>query len=65
MPLAVILRSHDFQQENKIEIARKRLEIREKLCKETLLGNRGRILRIRHELRQARPLAAVSRSRDF
>ena len=47
-PLAAISRSRDFQQVIKTIIARKRLEIRQKLQRNAT-GKRGRTFRIRHE----------------
>ena len=35
-PLAAILRSRDFQQMNKVEVARLRLEVRERLQRNTM-----------------------------
>ena len=65
-PLAAVSRSRDFQQMNNTEIARKQLEIREKVQRNTI----GKLVYVWFSesiitFDLACPLAAVSRSRGF
>ena len=63
--LVAVSRSRDFQQMDKTEIARKRLVIREKLTRNTIWKPWVGLPQSVVTFNLARPLAAVSSSRDF